>query len=246
MTLNEAIDIVMEEIVGVLGEVPSVYLFGSVVLGDFHLGWSDIDILVLTQKEITEQQADKLLLLRQVLVERYEGNEYFRSFEGAILYAEAFLQGKSERVVYWGTKGQRITDRYKLDSFSMAELLDSGVLLCGEDLRGAMGYPTYAQMRDEIDKHMQSARVYGDSVGWLLDIARGIYTMRTGKVFAKTAAGEWALQKGLCPDVEAMRKAVEIRKNPLKFAKVEWAIDNAVIQRFADVLERDMGKPYGK
>jgi hypothetical protein len=35
-----------------------------------------------------------------------------------------------------------------------------------------------------------------------------------------------------------MQKAVEIRKEPLKFEKIELAVDNAVIQRFADVLER--------
>ncbi len=35
------------------------------------------------------------------------------------------------RMVYWGTSGQRITDSYKMDSFSMTELLDSGILLYG-------------------------------------------------------------------------------------------------------------------
>ncbi len=40
------------------------------------------------------------------------------------------------------------------------------------------------------------------------------------------------------PDEDAMQKAVEIRKEPLKFEKIELAVDNAVIQRFADVLER--------
>ena len=238
MTLIEAITIMVDEIGAVLDEAPTVYLFGSVALGDFRLGWSDIDILVLTKKEMTEQQAERLLLLRQVLVERYEGTALFRSFEGAILLAEAFLQKKQGCVVYWGTTGQRITDSYKLDSFSVAEILDCRILLCGEDLRGEMWYPLYEQMREEIIRHVQSARVHGDSVGWLLDIARGIYTIRTGKLISKTAAGEWALQEGLCPDEDAMQKAVEIRKEPLKFEKIEWSVDNATIQRLADVLER--------
>lgn len=241
MTLEEAIEIMTLEIVAVLDDAASsIYLFGSVALGDFRLGWSDVDILVLTNKEMTEQQAERLLVLRQVLVERYGGNALFRSFEGAILYAEAFLQEKTGRVVYWGTSGQRLTDVYKLSSFSMLELLESGVLLWGEDLRGEMQRPTFQQMQEETRRHMQSARIHGDSVGWLLDIARGIYTMRTGKVIAKTSAGEWALQEGLCPDEEALRKAVAIRKEPLKFTKADWVVDNSVIQRFADVLEREI------
>jgi predicted nucleotidyltransferase len=243
MTINVAIEIMTSEIVRVVDEAaPSVYLYGSVATGDFRLGWSDIDILVLLQKEVTEQQAERLLLLRQFLVERYGGDAIFRSFEGAILASEAFLQGKCSRVVYWGTSGQRLTNTYKLSSFNMAELFESGVLLYGEDLRGAMRTPSFEQMREETLRHVQSARVHGDSVGWMLDIARGIYTLRTGKVLPKTAAGEWALKESLCPDAEILQRAIAIRNEPLKFEKSEWVVDNAVIQRFADVLEREISR----
>ena len=33
---------------------PSIYLYGSSVLNDFRLGWSDIDILVLTDSQMSE------------------------------------------------------------------------------------------------------------------------------------------------------------------------------------------------
>jgi len=175
MTLNEAIQIMTGEIVTVLADnKPTIYLFGSVALDDFQLGWSDIDILVLTNREITEQQAETLVGLRQALLERYPGNPYFRLFEGGMLSANAFLQDKKERTVYWGTSGQRITDCYKMDSFGMAELLDSGILLYGEDIRSKMTYPAYSQIRDDIINHVQAARTHGVVVGWLLDIARGI------------------------------------------------------------------------
>ena len=52
MILNEAIQIMTNEIVTVLADnKPTIYLFGSVALDDFQLGWSDIDILVLTDCE---------------------------------------------------------------------------------------------------------------------------------------------------------------------------------------------------
>ncbi|MHB1485778.1 MAG: nucleotidyltransferase domain-containing protein [Saccharofermentanales bacterium] len=238
--MNDAIQIIANEIVTVLTDnKATIYLFGSVALGDFQHGWSDIDILVLTQKEITEQQAEILVGLRQALLERYPGNQYFRLFEGGMLSADAFLQGKNERTVYWGTSGQRITDNYKMDSFGMAELLDNGILLYGDDIRYKMTYPAYIQMRDDIARHVQAIRKYGDSVGWLLDIARGIYTLRTGKVIAKTAAGEWALEEGICPDADVLQKAVQIRKEPLRYSKEEKSVVNAVIQRFADVIDEE-------
>ena len=123
--------------------------------------------------------------------------------------------------MYWGTSGQRTTENYKMDSFEMAELLDSGILLYGDDIREKMIYPTYAQIRDDIARHVQAARKHGVVVGWLLDIARGIYTLRTGKIIAKTAAGEWVLENGMCPDADAMQKAVQIRKRPLRSQKMK-------------------------
>lgn len=241
MTLNDAIQIMTNEILSILADnKPIVYLYGSVVLDDFRLGWSDIDILVLTEREISEQQADMLVELRQVLLERYHDNSYFRLFEGGMLSADALLKGKNSRTVYWGTSGQRITDNYKMDSFGMAELLDNGILLRGSDIRERMTYPSYTHMRNDVIHHVQAARKYGAVVGWLLDIARGIYTLRTGEIIAKTAAGEWALKESLCPDADILQKAVQIRKEPLHYSKVDKNVDNAVVQRFADALECEL------
>ena len=126
-----------------------------------------------------------------------------------------------------------------MDSFGMIELLDCGILICGDDIRGKMTYPAYSQMRDDVSRHVQSAQKHGTGIGWLLDIARGIYTLRTGKVIAKTAAGEWTLKNNLCADAEVMQKAVAIRKEPTKFSKEDRKIDNAVVQRFADVIDAE-------
>ncbi|MBS3984775.1 MAG: DUF4111 domain-containing protein [Selenomonadales bacterium] len=241
MTLNEAIQIMTDKIASILADnTPTVYLHGSVVLDDFRLGWSDIDILVLTEREISEQQAEALVRLREALLECYPSNPYFRLFEGGMLSADAFLNGKKERAVYWGTSGERITDNYRMSSLGMAVLLDNGILLHGNDLRERMIYPSYTQMCKDISQHAQVARRHGAVIGWLLDIARGIYTLRTGKIVAKTAAGEWALENGICPDADAMRKAVKCRKEACPTD--ENSIDNAIIQRFADVLESELDK----
>lgn len=238
MNLDESIQLMTNEIVSILsGKKPAVYLSGSVVLDDFKRGCSDIDILVLTESEIADEQANKLVNLRQYLQEQYPASPYFRLFEGGMLSAEAFLDSKIECTVYWGTSGQRITDDYKMDSFGMAQLLDNGILLYGGDIRDRMEYPTYAQMRDDVAFHAQSARKHGTVVGWLLDIARGIYTLRTGEIIAKTAAGEWALENDLCPDRSAMERAVLARAEA--HIKHDKQIDNSVIQHFSDVLDAE-------
>ena len=169
MTLDEAIQIMTNEIVSILADnKPTIYLFGSVVLDDFKLGWSDIDIFVLTEDRITEQKANTLVGLRQDMLERDPSNSYFRLFESGMLSKKAFFNNEKDTVVYWGTSGQRITDTYGIDSFATAELLENGVLICGEDVRNKVTYPTREQFIYDIRRHYDSIRQYGThGWGWL-------------------------------------------------------------------------------
>lgn len=231
---------------------PSIYLYGSIPLGDFRLGWSDIDILVLTDKQITEEQAKKLVGLRQVMLEKEPENPYYRSFEGAMLPLDAFLTGKADRVVYWGTGGAKITDHYALDSFCMTELIESSVLLYGKDIRNQLKAPEFSELYADVKRHYDTIRKYAKktgrsiySFGWMLDIARCIYTLRTGKIIAKTNAGEWALENNFCPVPDALKTALKVRKSPLEFQKDKSTLDYAQmlgdpIQKFADVLKQEL------
>ena len=210
--LSESIQKMASRIADVLhNNFPSIYLYGSIVLNDFKLGWSDIDILVLIRKSITEEQADRLVNLREELLSEEPDNLYYRSFEGGMLTLDAFINKTPDRVVYWGTSGQRITDNYYFDSFSRKILLENGRLLYGEEVRDKLTAPTFDELKKNIEKHLDSIRKYARlsgkslySFGWMLDISRCLYTLRTGKIIAKTAAGEWALREGLCPTPDTL------------------------------------------
>lgn len=234
---------------------PSVYLYGSAVLDDFWLGWSDIDILVLTQKPISQKQAQELVTLRQKLLAQEPGNPYYRSFEGGMLTLSTFCSGERDCVVYWGTSGQRITDAYHFDSFCMTELLQNGQLLDGPEICSQLALPGYADLCADVKRHYEGIRQHAQttdrslySFGWLLDIARGIYTLRTGNIIAKTVAGQWALDNDLCPVPDALEIALKVRKNPMEYLKTSEIFDYAetlgpAIQRFADVLETELNSP---
>ena len=256
--MQRAIDKMVREISSILSDVkPSIYLYGSSVLDDFKLGWSDIGILVLTDSQMSEGQAQSLVGLRQAMLADEPGNLYYRSFEGGMLTLDAFLSGAADRVVYWGTSGERVTDRYVFDSFCMAELVESGVLLYGADIRNILNYPAFKELYADVKHHYETIRQYAQSTGrsfytfgWLLDIARCIYTLRTGRIIAKTAAAEWALENNLCPDADAMQYALRVRRNPLKYKEDKLTFDYAEtlaapIQRFADVLEHELVQAKG-
>lgn len=244
-----AVNQMVREISGILqGNEPSIYLCGSSVLNDFRLGWSDLDLLVLTNKRITEEQAQILVGLRQGMLEREPGNPYYRSFEGGMLTLDAFLTGKTDRVVYWGTRGERITDAYMFDSFGMTALIESSVLLYGKDIRHQLKAPPFSELYTDVKRHYETVRKYAQktgrsiySFGWMLDIARCIYTLRTGKIIAKTDAGDWALENNLCPDPDVLRTALKVRRNPQDKQIFDYAETLAEpIQRFADVLENTL------
>lgn len=248
-----AINAMVREISDILSDrEPSIYMYGSSVLNDFRLGWSDIDILVLTNKQITEGQAKTLIGLRQAMLAKEPGNPYYRSFEGGMLTLNAFLSNKTDCVVYWGTSGERITDSYAFDSFSMTELIESSVLLYGKDIRKELKSPAFHELYAGVKRHYETIRKYAKctggsfySFGWMLDTARCIYTLRTGKIIAKTAAAEWALENDLCPDPDVLRSALKVRRSPLEYRDGKQTFDYAEtlaepIQRFADVLEKEL------
>lgn len=251
--MNQSIKIIVDRVNQILnGNELTIYLFGSVALDDFKLGWSDIDILILTEKIISTEEAEELVNLRQVLLIENPNNIYFKLFEGGILSIDAFLNNKKETAVYWGTSGQRITDSYSLDVFSMMELIDWGVLLCGNDIRKYIKYPDYDNIVKAVKNHYHTICQYAAetggnlySAGWMLDIARCLYTLSERKIISKTKAGYWAIENGLVPNVIIMDKVMQIRENPLKYKydvqTQEWLSSLEIyIHEFAEVLNKKL------
>lgn len=235
-------------------ELDSFWLYGSAVMDDFRLGWSDIDFIALANGEITEEAAQRLLMLRQELKEKEPKNPYYRLFEGVIVNIEEYKSGEYKRLVYWGTSGQRITDKCEIDPFARYELAKYGKCVFGNADRSLFTLPEYAELVSAVRRHYEGIREYARvtderlySCGWLLDISRCIYTLRTGEVIAKTHAGEWALESGIFADGTPLEKTLEIRKNPLSYKDDErvkaWLASlGGTVQSFADALERELEK----
>lgn len=233
------------------GRVYGAWLYGSVALDDFQLGWSDIDFVALVDGPILEDQADRLLMLRQDMLAAEPDNPYYRAFEGVIAGVEEYRSQSFQRLVYWGTSGQRITDRYAPDTFSLFELAKYGKPVYG-DRAWILPAPGREELVRAVRGHYGFLRRYAVqtseslySCGWLLDIARCIYTLRNDDVIAKTRAGIWALEKHLFSDEAPLRKAIEIRRHPLSFkdrAEIrQWLKGlGPVVQDYADVLEREL------
>ena len=216
------------------GSMQALYLYGSVTMDDFQPGWSDIDLVCFASSALAEEQAQKLLTLRQQLLQQEPGNPYYRSFEGVIVSLAEFLSGHFTRVVYWGTSGQRILSSCPFDAFARYELLNTGRLVAGEDIRDQLTPPTYSQLRQEIIRHDRAIRSYAVqtdetlySCGWLLDIARGIYTLRTGEVIT-------TLDRSETDGQELANLMIGRELAPSHYGKVEEPGDPVIQMRSVD------------
>ncbi len=234
------------------GDLRCIRLFGSVVFDDFRFGWSDIDLIALSGARITESQAQKLLTLRQTLAEREPGDPYYRLFEGVIANVDEYREKSCTRSVYWGTSGQRIVNRHMIDVFSQFELSKYSRCVYGEDDRSIFSEPCREDMVNAVREHYETIRKYAGqtderlySCGWLLDIARCIYTLRYNDVTAKTQAGVWALENHIFVNEAPLRRTLEIRRDPLTFKNREdvkqWLTGlGPTVQEYADVLEKEL------
>ena len=250
--MQTAVSTMANEIVRIMaGDVYGIWLYGSVVMDDFRPGWSDIDFAALTNGLVSESQAEQLVTLRQQMLEKEPGNPYYRSFEGVIANLDEYRGKTFRRMVYWGTGGQRVTDRYEPDVFSAFELAKYGKPVYGGN-PWILPAPGREELIRAVRAHYESIRKYAVqtneslySCGWLLDIARCIYTLRTGDVISKTRAGAWALEEHLFPEEEPLRKTVEIRQDPQAFRDrddvKQWLKGlGPVVQQYADVLEAEL------
>ena len=178
-------------------------------------------------------------------------NLYYRSFEGVIASVNEYRSQSFQRLIYWGTSGQRITDHYVPDAFSLFELAKYGRPIYG-DKAWILPTPGREELKSSVRSHYDTIRNYAVrtdeslySCGWLLDIARCIYTLRYYDVISKTQAGIWALEQHLFLDETPLRKTIEIRQHPLSFKDREdtkmWLKKlGPVVQSYADVLEQEL------
>ena len=251
--LTESIDRMASEISGILDQrLHSFWLYGSVVMDDFRPSWSDIDFIAFSRGPITESQAEQLLTLRQRLSGLFPGNSYYRCFEGIVACLPEYLDRDFTRLVYWGTTGQRITDKVHEDPFAVFELAKYGQCVLGNADRSIFPVPDREKMNAAIQRHYETIRTVAVrtderlySCGWLLDMARCVYTLRYDDVISKTQAGQWALNNHIFPDEPALEKTLAVRLNPSEYKdKPEiklWLKGlGPTVQRYADVLEKEI------
>ena len=125
----------------------SLYLYGSAAMEDFRPGWSDLDLLCLTRAPLSPAQADALLPLRQSLAEAAPAVPFLRRAEGAVLSLAECRSCRCVRAVVWGSRGERLSDGWLPDAFTLLSLHQCGCLLAGKEVRASLPRPDASLLR---------------------------------------------------------------------------------------------------
>ncbi len=213
------------------GLVKGVYLTGSIPLGDFRPGKSDIDFIVLL-----EQVPDKTTLLKFEDIHKRIKQKFRRPcLNGYYLTVEDFERSGEEnkRGLPSFFEGRWYFNRpFELDLVTLFELKTISLTIYGppaSELPIGIGLDeVLAQLHQNINtywavwiKTHDSFSVPGLSLAlfpglteWgVLGVARQLYTLETGKIASKTGAGYYALDRLPRSFSDIILTAIDARKD---------------------------------
>jgi len=191
--------------------VIGVYLHGSVALGDFQQGSSDIDFVTVVNRELTEGDRKTLERVHASLAQAYPKTP----MEGVYLLPEQLGRSLEEIPPVPGYHDGRLTmGHFSINPVTWFEMKTSGITVCGRDLATLEFSGDIEQLRSYSMENINSYwRRWVDSyrkprfryavhalfsrepVAWgVLGVTRLYHAIAEHSVVSKSGAGEYALE----------------------------------------------------
>ncbi len=189
-----------EGIAATLGaDFAGLYLFGSLVYGDFTPGVSDIDLVAVTSRFMTEDDIDRLREMHRQIVARHP--EWVDRIEVAYQSTHGLRTWRTERspmgIISPGEPIHLIDagDDWRINWFFV---LDHGVTLFGpppETLIAPIPKVVFIDAARELGRDwLTRIHTVGDQRGEsyaILTLCRALYTHYTGDLVSKVRAARW-------------------------------------------------------
>jgi predicted nucleotidyltransferase len=187
-----------DELVALLGEnLVAVYVMGSLFMGDFAEASSDVDFLVVTVHTPTQKGVEQLARLHTRLSDI---SPWGARLEGAYA-AECALRpwGIDGTIVAIEPGGPLCEGPSDYSADNMLALRDHSITLYGSPAtrvippvdRATLEDGLRANLEDLIERASSSAPGLGEAASWLLNIARCLFGLQTGRPCTKTEAAQW-------------------------------------------------------
>jgi hypothetical protein len=197
------------EIQAILGQrMVGMYLLGSLAIGDFHPGTSDIDFVILTDTEMEPSQFDSLKRMHAEFAA--DGSRWAKKVEAVYCPVAGLREGYAGQCLQLECG----TDLFlaPLEDgwvFQRLTLREFGTTIVGPDPRQLVGDIDPAEMRQSVQAIAggwhELARNDPSWLEWLAErrwqvfvvqtLCRMLYSLRTGSVTSKPGASSWGMQE---------------------------------------------------
>jgi hypothetical protein len=201
------------------------YIHGSATMDDYQPRRSDLDVVVVTERELSSQEVKRIGTLH---------NYYPRPWLNGLYVSQATLTGppRSAPTPIIAFDGGRVwpATSQAVNPIIRHELATRGVALFGPDLDRATLQQHPEELKRWVRRNMNdywgtwvdrathrpidalSTALLSRRIAWgVLGISRQLYTLREGGVISKTHAGEYALEHVASEHHRILREALRIR-----------------------------------
>jgi predicted nucleotidyltransferase len=203
--INSFLDTLLLQLKTILGDrLIGVYLFGSLVWGDFEYGSSDIDLLVVTSSDITNNEFDKLDYMQKELAKTYT-----HAKEGMIEIAylsenalQTFKTKRSQIAIISPGKPFQINEAGKDWLMNWYLVQEKALTLFGPPPKTLIAPTTREEFIQAVRAHTNALRNWIDGVHdrpsqayAILTLCRAYYTSKNGEQTSKKRASQWTAKE---------------------------------------------------
>ena len=248
---NELIASCLSDIQCVLGQkLAGLYLFGSLVTGDFDEQISDIDLLAATSSELDDADLDRLRQMHDDLSRRYP--EWEDRIEVAYVSTTALRTFRSQRskigIISPGEPLHFVEagSDWLINWYVVREY---GVALFGPPPQAIIAPIPREEFVQTADWH---ARTWGERIkDWparrpaqayaVLTMCRALYTHTHGEQVSKKQAAQWAMQE--LPKWSSLIQRALVWRAEWREAQIEDAAGVARTRQFVDAVIGILAEP---
>jgi predicted nucleotidyltransferase len=228
-TVNDLIDELLSLIKSILDDnLVGLYLYGSLVTGDFDLDYSDIDLLAALSSDISDEEFTQLKQMHEQFAQKHP--EWDNRIEVQYLSVEALKTFK-----YKESKVATISpgDEFQTKNIGKHWLMnwyvvqEHGKTLYGADQKTIIDSISKDEFIQSVKEHTQNwnewikpikrrkAQAYA-----ILTLCRALYSAKNGEQVSKVKAAEWTM-KELPEWKELIQNALVWRRDEKEFGEDE-------------------------
>jgi hypothetical protein len=204
--VNEAVQLLLENVRKILKDnLVGLYLHGSLASGDFDPGHSDIDFLVVTERELPKKLIPELEAMHLRIYNN--GPEWVKKLEGTY-YSKKTLHhfGATKHKTPYLNEGRFFLTQQGIDWIINRHILrENGIVVAGPSIHPMIAPINPEEIRQSV---IQGIIKYWtpklEDPEWMkppghqpyiaITCCRALYTLKTGKIKSKIFSARWGLK----------------------------------------------------